>query len=49
VYGIQTKLLFSLTEATALLSLIKQQFLALPHQSRERSNAQLGLGAEVRP
>lgn len=48
VYGIQTKLLLSLTEATALLSPIKRQFLAFPHESLERSIAQLDSGAEVR-
>lgn len=49
MYGIQIKLLLSLTEATALLSPIKRQFLALPHDSLERSIAQFDLGAEVRP
>lgn len=49
VHGIQTKLLLSLTEAIALLSLIKRHSPALPHESLERSIAQIDSGSEVRP
>jgi len=48
VYGNQSNVPLSLTEATALLSLKKPQPLSFHHENLERCIAQLELGAEVR-